>query len=98
LRLPPDADDPDLAQSLDAKRVDVRVRFVDEDHVDVVNICIHGNVVLGDVRVHDPAEAVIHHRLLVQGHPIPQTTPPMIWLRPVLVLRIRPPRRRSRPA
>src|SRR4051812_39324959 len=64
-----DADNADFANALDAERVDVRVRLVDEDHVDVANICVHRNVVLGDIRIHDPAEAVIHHRLLVQGHP-----------------------------
>ena len=44
------------------------VRLVDEDHLDVVHVGIHRHMVLGDVGVHDAAEAVIDQRLLVQRH------------------------------
>ena len=44
------------------------VRLVDEDHLDVVHVGIHRHMILGDVGVHDAAEAVIDQRLLVQRH------------------------------
>ena len=62
------ADDADLAQPLDAHRVDDVVLLIDEDHLDVVDVGIHRHMILGDVGIHDPAEAVVDERFLVQRH------------------------------
>src|SRR5690606_21160964 len=56
------ADDPELAQPLYAKRRDVRVGLVDEDHIYVTDIGMHRDVILGEIMVHDPADAVIGQR------------------------------------
>src|SRR4051812_14660768 len=63
-----DADDADLPDALDAERIDGFVPLVDEDDLDVVHVCVHRDMILGDVGVHDAAEAVIDERLLVQRH------------------------------
>src|SRR5262249_1817045 len=65
-----DADDADHAHTLDAEWIAI-VRLVDKDHPDVVHIGVHRHMILGDVGVHDAAEAVIDQRLLVQGHTDP---------------------------
>src|SRR5207245_3648327 len=62
------ADNADLAEALDAERIDDLVRLLDEDDVDVVHIGIHGHVVFGNVGVHDASEAVVEQRFLVQRH------------------------------
>src|SRR5262245_48942665 len=43
------ADDADLADALDAEGIDGAVGLVDEDHLDVLDVGVGGNVVLGDV-------------------------------------------------
>jgi xanthine dehydrogenase YagR molybdenum-binding subunit len=43
------------------------VLLVDEDHVDVVDVGMHRHVVLAEIVVHEPADAVVEHRFLVQG-------------------------------
>ena len=44
------------------------VVLVDEDHLDVVDVGVDRHVVLGEVVVHEAAEAVVDHALLVQRH------------------------------
>ena len=44
------------------------VVLVDKDHVDVVDVGIHRHVVLGQVVVHEAAEAVVGQGLLLQRH------------------------------
>ena len=63
-----DADDADLADALDAERIDDVVRLVDENHLYVVNVGVHRDMVFGDIGVHDAPECMIDQRLLVQRH------------------------------
>ena len=63
-----DPDDADLADALDAERIDDRVRLVDEDHLDVVDVGVHRHVVFGEIGIHDPAELVVDQGFLVQRH------------------------------
>src|SRR5690606_14905628 len=63
------ADDPELAQPLYAKRRDVGIRLVNEDHIYVTDIGMYRHVILGEIVVHDAADAVIGQRLLLQRHP-----------------------------
>ena len=63
-----DADDADLAQALDAEAIDLGVGLVDEDDLDLSNVGVHGDMVFGDVGVHDPAEFMVDQRLLMQRH------------------------------
>ena len=65
------ADDTDLAQSLDAQWIDDGISLVDKDHLDVVDVRIHWNMIFGNIRVHDTAEMVINQRLFVQRHADP---------------------------
>jgi hypothetical protein len=44
-----DTDDADLAQALGAEGIDDFVVLVDEDHVDVVHVRVHGEVIVGEV-------------------------------------------------
>jgi hypothetical protein len=44
-----DTDDADLAQVLGAEGIDDFVVLVDEDHVDVVHVRVHGEVIVGEV-------------------------------------------------
>ena len=53
------ADDADLAQAFDAEAIDNRVGLFHEDHFDVVHVGIHRHMVLSNVGVHDPPEAVV---------------------------------------
>src|SRR5579864_5812836 len=62
------ADDADLANTLHAYGVDVRVVLLDPAHVDLPDVGVGGDVVLGEVVVHVIAEARVQHALLVQGH------------------------------
>src|SRR3981081_4716196 len=62
------AHDADLADALDAERIDQRVLLLDEDHVDVVNIRIHRHMIFGETVIHDAAELVVDQRLLMQRH------------------------------
>jgi hypothetical protein len=63
-----DADDANLAQPLDAERIDDVVRLIDEDHLDVVHVGVHRDMIFGNVRIHDAAEFVIEDRFFVQRH------------------------------
>ena len=60
------ADDADLAHALGAQPADDAVVLCDEDHVDVVDVGIHRDVVFGEVVVHEAAQRVVGMRLLVQ--------------------------------
>jgi len=61
-----DPHDPDLAESFHPERVDQGIRFVDEDHLDVVDVGVNRHMVLGDVVVDDPAKAVVVNGFLMQ--------------------------------
>ena len=61
------------------------------------HVGVHRHVVLGEVVVHEPAEAVVEHRSSSSAMPMPQTTPPRTWLRAVFGLMIRPRGDRRRP-
>jgi hypothetical protein len=61
------ADDTDLTQSLGAERVDDLVRFLNEDHLDVVNVGVNRDVVVREVVGHEPSEGMVDHTLSFQG-------------------------------
>src|SRR6516164_4178151 len=50
------ADNADLAEPLDAERIDGVVRLVDEDDLDVVHVGVHRDMIIGDVGIDDAAE------------------------------------------
>jgi len=56
-----DPDDADLAQALGAEGIDDLVVLVDEDHVGVVHVCVHGEVIVGEVVGHEAADGVVEH-------------------------------------
>ena len=60
--------DADLANALDAELVNLLVPLIDEDHVDRLHVRIRGNMVVGEIVRHEPAEPVVGRRLLVQRH------------------------------
>src|SRR5215208_1264540 len=62
------ADDADLADSLDADRVELVVVLVDPAHVDRRRVGGRRDVVAGEVVVDVVAEARVEHALLVQRH------------------------------
>ena len=62
------ADDADLADALDAQRVEMSLALVDENHLDVVHVGIHRHMIFGEVVVDGAAVTVVDHRLLVQRH------------------------------
>src|SRR5207253_7966516 len=62
------ADDAELANALHAYGVDVGVVLVDPGHVDLPDIGVGGDVVLGEVVVDVIAEAWVQHAFLVQRH------------------------------
>src|SRR5262245_63806814 len=57
-----DADNADLAEALDAERIDGVIRLVNEDDLDVVHVSVHWDMILGDVGIHDAAEPMIKDR------------------------------------
>ena len=60
------AGDPDLADALDAERVDVWIMFLDQERFERRHIGAYRNVVLGQIGVHRTAGPRIHNGLLVQ--------------------------------
>ena len=62
------ADNPDLADPLRAHRVQVLVRVVDPEGVDVKYVRARRHVVLGEVVVEVVAELHVHHALLEERH------------------------------
>ncbi len=60
--------DADLAEPLHPERAYLVVPFIDENDFDVLDIGMGGHVVFREIVVHDLAESVIRHRLLVQRH------------------------------
>src|SRR5450631_1624858 len=86
-----DADQADLAEALDSQQIDDVIRSVDEDHLEIVHVGIHGHVILAAIGVNDAAEVDRSASPPVPCRcPIPRTLP-MIWsYDAVLVLRMRP--------
>ena len=59
--------------AFDADRIDKLV--VLSDDFDILHVTVDGNMVLGEIMVHDPAEFLIDQTFLLQCMPIPQTMP-----------------------
>src|ERR1700685_3255894 len=59
--------DPDLADALDAERVDVRVVLLDENRFERGDVGVYRHMVFAEIRVHRPARARVHQRTLVQS-------------------------------
>src|SRR6516225_3486836 len=60
------AGDADLADALDAERIDMRVVLFDEDRLERGDVGVHRHMILAEIGVHHPSRAVIHDGLLVQ--------------------------------
>ena len=63
-----DADDAYFADALGAQFVNDIVGFVNEDHLDIANIGVNRDVVLGEVVVHAAAQRMVDLGFLLQGH------------------------------
>src|SRR5207253_8001234 len=57
----------DFPQSFRPQRVDDLVPFLHEDHLDVVHVGVHRNVILREVVVHETSEGVVEETLLFEG-------------------------------
>jgi hypothetical protein len=62
------ADDADLPDALRTHRADEGIRLVEPIGLDRLDVGVGGDVVAGEVVVHDMAEARIDHALLMQSH------------------------------
>src|SRR5262245_17648825 len=62
------AHDADFAQSLGAERVDDRIVLFDEDHINLIYVGVHGDVILRQIVVYETSEVLVHHALFFQRH------------------------------
>src|SRR5207253_711826 len=63
-----DPDHAELTHALDAERVDDRIVLLDEHRLDPMDVGVDGDVVVLEVRVHDPSVAVVDLGGLLQRH------------------------------
>src|SRR5262245_59791661 len=61
-------DDTKLTQTFDAEWVDDGIPFLDEEHVDIMHVCVDGDVVLRQIVIHETSELLVYHALLLEGH------------------------------
>ena len=84
-----DADEADLADSLGSERRE-RVWFSDEDDVDARSVGVDGDEVVTEGGVGDAPVLGSTMFSSNRAWPMPPVVPPMIWLRAVFSLRMRP--------
>src|SRR5438105_833492 len=85
-----DAGRAELADPAGAERARVRVNLVDEVDLDRGHVRADRDEVAGQVLRQEAPEAVVDLRRLQQRLADPQEMPPIIWLRAVFGLMIRP--------
>src|SRR5262245_46569560 len=61
-------DNTKLTQTFDAERVDDGIAFRDEEDVNIMHVCVNGDVVLRQIVIHEASELLVHHALLFEGH------------------------------
>src|SRR5262249_29300345 len=63
-----DADNADLAQALGAEGIDDLVVLIDEDHVDVMHVRVHREVIVREIVSHEAADGVVEHAFFLECH------------------------------
>lgn len=80
----------DLAETFDTSVVDKAVWAVNELDFRATDVSVHGNDVFGDIGVQETAITRINFSASLNAAPMPQTTPPLIWLSAMRGLITRP--------